>query len=72
VAPVSTAKGHTNRRIAGMLFISESTAGVHISNILGKLGVGTRAGAEEEWRRRTGRPMISEDLERVLRHPGDV
>jgi hypothetical protein len=31
------------------------------------------AGAEEEWRRRTGRPMTSEELERVLRgYPGDV
>jgi len=39
------AAGHTNRRIAGALFISESTAGVHVSNILGKLGVATRAEA---------------------------
>jgi hypothetical protein len=31
------------------------------------------AGAEEEWRKRTGRPMTAEDLERVLRrYPGDV
>jgi hypothetical protein len=30
-------------------------------------------GAEEEWRRRTGRPMTAEELERVLRrYPGDV
>jgi len=30
-------------------------------------------GAEEEWRRRTGRPMTKEELERVLRrYPGDV
>ena len=29
------------------------------------------AGAEEEWRKRTGRPMTAEELERVLRrHPG--
>jgi DNA-binding CsgD family transcriptional regulator/tetratricopeptide (TPR) repeat protein len=35
-------EGHTNRRIAETLFISESTAGVHVSNILGKLGVATR------------------------------
>jgi DNA-binding NarL/FixJ family response regulator len=39
------AEGYTNRRIAGMLFISESTAGVHVSNILGKLGVATRTEA---------------------------
>jgi hypothetical protein len=29
--------------------------------------------AEDEWRRRTGRPMTLEELERVLRrYPGDV
>jgi DNA-binding NarL/FixJ family response regulator len=38
-------QGHTNRRIAEELFISESTAGVHVSNILGKLGVSTRTEA---------------------------
>ena len=31
------------------------------------------AGAEEEWRKRTGRPMTAEELEHVLRrYPGDV
>lgn len=31
------------------------------------------AGAEEEWRRRTGRPMTAEELERVLRrYPGGL
>lgn len=31
------------------------------------------AGAEEEWRRRTGRPMMADELERVVRrYPGDV
>jgi hypothetical protein len=31
------------------------------------------AGAEEEWRKRTGREMTAEELERVLRrYPGDV
>jgi DNA-binding CsgD family transcriptional regulator/tetratricopeptide (TPR) repeat protein len=39
------AKGYTNRRIAEILFISESTAGVHISNILRKLGVESRTEA---------------------------
>ena len=39
------AEGLTNRRIAETLFISESTAGVHVSNILGKLGVATRTEA---------------------------
>jgi DNA-binding CsgD family transcriptional regulator len=39
------AEGHTNRWIAEALFISESTAGVHVSNILGKLGVTSRTEA---------------------------
>ena len=39
------AEGYTNRRIAEDLFISESTAGVHVSNILGKLGVASRTEA---------------------------
>jgi hypothetical protein len=30
-------------------------------------------GAEEEWRKRNGRPMTAQELERVLRrYPGDV
>ena len=36
------ADGRTNRQIADTLFISESTAGVHVSNIIGKLGVTNR------------------------------
>lgn len=39
------AAGRTNRQIAEELFISESTAGVHVSNILGKLGVSSRTEA---------------------------
>jgi DNA-binding CsgD family transcriptional regulator/tetratricopeptide (TPR) repeat protein len=39
------ADGRTNRQIAEHLFISESTAGVHVSNILGKLGVASRVEA---------------------------
>jgi DNA-binding NarL/FixJ family response regulator len=38
-------EGNTNKRIAEQLFISESTAGVHVSNILGKLGVTSRTEA---------------------------
>jgi hypothetical protein len=31
------------------------------------------AGAEMEWRKRSGRPMTAEELQRVLRrYPGDV
>jgi DNA-binding CsgD family transcriptional regulator/tetratricopeptide (TPR) repeat protein len=39
------ALGRTNRQIAEELFISENTAGVHVSNILGKLGVSGRGEA---------------------------
>jgi DNA-binding CsgD family transcriptional regulator/tetratricopeptide (TPR) repeat protein len=39
------ALGRTNRQIADELFISENTAGVHVSHILGKLGAGGRAEA---------------------------
>jgi DNA-binding CsgD family transcriptional regulator len=37
--------GLSNRQIGDALFISESTAGVHVSNILGKLGVTSRVEA---------------------------
>jgi ATP/maltotriose-dependent transcriptional regulator MalT len=39
------ALGRTNRQIAEELFITENTAGVHVSNILGKLAVGGRGEA---------------------------
>jgi DNA-binding NarL/FixJ family response regulator len=39
------AAGYTNQQIAHDLFISESTAGVHVSNILRKLGVFNRVQA---------------------------
>jgi DNA-binding NarL/FixJ family response regulator len=38
-------KGHTNREIASALYISPSTAGVHVSNILRKLGAKRRVDA---------------------------
>jgi DNA-binding CsgD family transcriptional regulator len=38
------AAGQTNKQIAGTLFISPKTAGVHVSSILAKLGVERRAG----------------------------
>ena len=37
--------GLTNREIGEALFISDKTASVHVSNILGKLGVGGRGAA---------------------------
>jgi DNA-binding NarL/FixJ family response regulator len=39
------AAGYTNQRIADTLFVSPSTAGVHVSNVLGKLGVRSRTEA---------------------------
>ena len=38
-------KGQTNREIAAELYISASTAGVHVSNILRKLGAKRRIDA---------------------------
>ena len=39
------AEGRSNRQIAEALFISAKTASVHVSNILAKLGVGSRVEA---------------------------
>ena len=39
------AAGRGNRDIAAELFISPKTASVHVSNILGKLGVSSRGEA---------------------------
>ena len=39
------AAGLTNRQIGEHLYISPKTAGVHVSNLLGKLGVGGRVQA---------------------------
>ena len=43
--------GLTNRQIGRALFISEKTASVHVSNILGKLGATTRTEAAAVARR---------------------
>jgi DNA-binding CsgD family transcriptional regulator len=37
--------GRSNRQIAEALFITEGTAGTHVSNIIGKLGVRGRTEA---------------------------
>jgi len=47
-------KGHTNRDIATHLHIAEGTASVHVSNILRKLGVGSRTQAISLLLRRRG------------------
>ena len=39
------ARGYSNRAIAEALVISEKTAEIHVSNILGKLGFSSRAQA---------------------------
>ena len=39
------AVGRTNRQIAAELFITETSAGLHVSNILSKLGVANRSEA---------------------------
>ena len=38
-------EARTNRQIAARLYISEKTVSVHVSNILAKLGVRSRAEA---------------------------
>jgi DNA-binding CsgD family transcriptional regulator len=45
------AEGLTNREIAERLFIAQKTVSVHVSNILGKLGVSTRTQAAATARR---------------------
>jgi DNA-binding CsgD family transcriptional regulator/tetratricopeptide (TPR) repeat protein len=45
------ASGWTNRQIATELFITEKTAGLHVSNILAKLGVANRVQAADAARR---------------------
>ena len=37
--------GATNREIAGRLFISEKTVSIHVTHVLGKLGVNNRGEA---------------------------
>ncbi|MFL6128027.1 MAG: AAA family ATPase [Mycobacteriales bacterium] len=54
------ARGRTNRQIGRTLFISEKTASVHVSNILGKLGASGRTEAVAIAHRRGLVPMTEE------------
>ena len=61
--------GRTNREIGERLFISEKTVGVHVSNILAKLGVGGRVEAATV-ALRLG--LVDDRLERMKKPgPGD-
>ena len=60
--------GLTNREIGEALFISEKTASVHVSNILGKLGVGGR-GAAVAMALRLGFDMDADQSEREASAP---
>jgi DNA-binding NarL/FixJ family response regulator len=44
-------EGRTNRQIGDVLFISEKTVSVHVTNLLRKLGVESRTEAAEMSRR---------------------
>ncbi|WP_270044850.1 helix-turn-helix transcriptional regulator [Solirubrobacter ginsenosidimutans] len=48
------AAGHTNKEIAGELFLSEKTVESHMSRLFGKLGVRSRAGVAEAVGRERG------------------
>ncbi|MBW3591775.1 MAG: LuxR C-terminal-related transcriptional regulator, partial [Actinobacteria bacterium] len=50
------AEGRSNRQIGERLYMAESTAGVHVGNILTKLGVTRRAEAAAYFVRRTTTP----------------
>jgi DNA-binding CsgD family transcriptional regulator/tetratricopeptide (TPR) repeat protein len=53
-------QGRTNREIATALFVTEKTAGAHVSSILGKLGVRSRVEAATAAHRLGLVPMLSE------------
>ena len=64
------ATGATNKTIATTLFITEKTASVHVSNLLGKLGVANRGAAAALARHLVGCVEVAVDLRSV--HHGDT
>ena len=66
------AEGRSNRQIAETLFISESTAGVHVSNILGKLDVTGRTEAAAVAFRAGLVPATPGDARRELSSPPEA
>jgi DNA-binding NarL/FixJ family response regulator len=69
---VLIASGLTNRQIATRLFITEKTAGIHVSNILGKLGVARRTEAAMVAMRAGLAPPSVSDLRSRLRQRGSA
>ena len=65
------AAGRSNREIGAELFISAKTASVHVSNILGKLGVASRTEAAAIAHREdiAGRTRIPQELKRTRSAP---
>jgi len=65
---VLIARGHTNREIAGRLYLSEKTVRNYVSSVLGKLGLSHRAGGGV---RRRARPAGCQS-DRLTPRPTDT
>lgn len=56
-------RGHSNRRVAAMLWLSDQTVKFHLANIYRRLGVGDRAAAIAEARREG---LLADDAREVV------